>query len=98
MVEVLRWVSIVMLWIALAANLIAASMNISSRRKYLAAEKKVWDMLRDLGERPRITFCRNCEYRKKATVNDKGFLICPASGMEITDQDYCSYGEPVIKD
>ena len=22
-----------------------------------------------------------------------GFLICPASGMEITESDYCSYGE-----
>jgi hypothetical protein len=31
-------------------------------------------------------------YRQKAKVNRKGFLICPASGMEITDDDYCSYG------
>lgn len=23
----------------------------------------------------------------------KGFLICPASGMEIIDDDFCSYGE-----
>ena len=37
--------------------------------------------------------CEECEYRKDARVNKNGFLICPASGMEITDNDYCSYGE-----
>jgi hypothetical protein len=36
--------------------------------------------------------CGECRYRQKAKVNRKGFLICPASGMEITDDDYCSYG------
>ena len=39
-----------------------------------------------------VVFCRECMYRQKAKVNRKGFLICPASGMEITDDDYCSYG------
>lgn len=38
-------------------------------------------------------YCKDCEYRKKAKVNEKGFLICPASGMEITETDFCSYGE-----
>lgn len=37
--------------------------------------------------------CKFCEEKKRATVNEKGFLICPASGMEITDDDYCSYFE-----
>lgn len=37
--------------------------------------------------------CKDCSYFCKATVNKKGFLICPASGMEITDNDFCSYGE-----
>ena len=41
-----------------------------------------------------VVLCKNCEYKEKAKVNSKGFLICPASGMEITDGDYCSYGEP----
>ena len=36
--------------------------------------------------------CVKCEYYKKAEVKD-GFLICPASGMEITAWDYCSYYE-----
>lgn len=41
-----------------------------------------------------VVLCKNCEYKEKAKVNSKGFLICPTSGMEITDGDYCSYGEP----
>lgn len=39
-----------------------------------------------------VVRCGECEYHKEARVNKKGFLICPASGMEITDNDYCSYG------
>ena len=37
--------------------------------------------------------CRECEYAKNAKVNKKGFRICPASHMEIVDDDYCSCGE-----
>ena len=37
--------------------------------------------------------CKDCLYWDEAKVNEKGFLICPASGMEITDNDFCSYGE-----
>ena len=37
--------------------------------------------------------CVECKYKEQARVNKKGFLVCPASGMEITDKDYCSYGE-----
>lgn len=40
-----------------------------------------------------VVRCRECEYAKNAKVNKKGFLICPASHMEIVDDDYCSYGE-----
>lgn len=40
-----------------------------------------------------VVHCKDCKHMKKATANDKGFLICPASGMEITDNDFCSYGE-----
>lgn len=39
-----------------------------------------------------VVLCRDCVYRKAAKVNDYGFLICSASGMDITDDDYCSYG------
>lgn len=40
-----------------------------------------------------VVKCRECMYAKNAKVNKKGFLICPASHMEIVDDDYCSYGE-----
>lgn len=35
---------------------------------------------------------KDCVYKASAEVID-GFLICPASGMEICDDDFCSYGE-----
>lgn len=40
-----------------------------------------------------VVKCKECKYYESAKVNNKGFLICPASGMEITDNDFCSYGE-----
>lgn len=53
------------------------------------------DVIRKHNTRPalQIPRCKFCGNKKKATVNDKGFLICPASGMEITDADFCSYFE-----
>lgn len=38
--------------------------------------------------------CGECKAKEKAVINDKGLLICPASGMETTDNDFCSYFEP----
>lgn len=40
-----------------------------------------------------VVRCKECEYAKDAKINKKGFCICPASHMEITDDDFCSYGE-----
>lgn len=40
-----------------------------------------------------VVRCKDCTYWDKAVVNKKGFLICPASGMEIQADDFCSYGE-----
>ena len=40
-----------------------------------------------------VVRCRDCVYWQKAKMNRKGFLICPASGMEIMAKDFCSYGE-----
>jgi hypothetical protein len=40
-----------------------------------------------------VVRCKDCKYFQLAKVNNKGFLICSASGMEITETDYCSYGE-----
>lgn len=42
---------------------------------------------------PPIGRCRECKYKYEAKVNEKGFLICLASNMEIKDDDYCSYFE-----
>ena len=39
-----------------------------------------------------VVRCKNCKYYATAKANCKGFLICPASNMEITGNDYCSYG------
>ena len=41
----------------------------------------------------KVVRCKDCTYWDEAKVNSKGFLICPASGMEIFEIDYCSYGE-----
>lgn len=41
-----------------------------------------------------VTRCKDCAHKERATVNEKGFLICPASGMDITPDDFCSLGEP----
>lgn len=40
-----------------------------------------------------VVRCEKCVCWKMAKVNKKGFKICPASGMEITETDFCSYGE-----
>ena len=40
-----------------------------------------------------VVRCRNCKYFLDAKLNEKGFLICPANNMEITPDDFCSYGE-----
>ena len=45
-----------------------------------------------LREQAEIVKCKNCIYQKDAKVNCKGFIICTVSNMEITDDDYCSYG------
>ena len=46
---------------------------------------------------PPIGRCGKCETKKRAIVNANGFLICPVSGMEIIDNDFCSYFEPEEK-
>lgn len=57
----------------------------------LAVARKAIDALpaADVAE---VVRCKDCQYYQDAKTNKKGFLICPASGMEITETDYCSYG------
>lgn len=40
-----------------------------------------------------VVRCEYCTCWKETFVNSKGFRICPASGMDITENDFCSYGE-----
>lgn len=40
-----------------------------------------------------VVRCRACKYLVEATINANGFLICDISDMEITPDDFCSYGE-----
>lgn len=44
-----------------------------------------------------VVRCKDCQYYQDAKINKKGFLICPSSGMEITETDYCSYGARMSK-
>lgn len=41
-----------------------------------------------------VTRCKNCVHLVNATVNANEFLICGVSGMEITPDGFCSYGDP----
>lgn len=43
-----------------------------------------------------VVRCKDCIYNK-GEVNRKGFQICSANGMDITDHDYCSWGERMDK-
>lgn len=40
-----------------------------------------------------VVRCKDCKYLVDAVVNSNGFLICDISDMEITPEDFCSYGE-----
>lgn len=40
-----------------------------------------------------VVRCKDCKYYSRTKTNKKGYLICPASGMEIRPEDFCSYGE-----
>lgn len=67
--------------------------------KTLTEQLELLKRLRELAEADRegrlvVLPCKDCKYMAGALPNDKGFLICPASGMEIIPDDFCSYGEP----
>ena len=40
-----------------------------------------------------VVRCKDCKHFVNATINANGFLICDISDMEITPDDFCSYGE-----
>ena len=43
-----------------------------------------------------VVRCKDCLHVEGATVNAKGFLICPNTGMDIWDECYCAHGEKRI--
>lgn len=71
--------------------------GITSAAYKLGADKKsaLMELLVDWNTRPipLVGRCKDCTHKAKATVDAKGFLICHASGMEIAEDDYCSYFE-----
>lgn len=40
-----------------------------------------------------VVHCKDCKYFNRAEFNCKGFKICPASGMDVTPDDFCSYAD-----
>lgn len=93
MYEVLRWFSIACMWLAVALNIYAMTRSNKAYKKMKETESVFKKMMADYEGRPPVVYCCECDYYEKAEVNEKGFLICPASGMDITPNDYCSYSE-----
>ncbi len=42
-----------------------------------------------------VVHCEDCKHFNRAEFNCKGFKICPASGMDVTPDDYCSYADRI---
>lgn len=40
-----------------------------------------------------VVRCMDCKYWDERKTNSNEFMICPVSGMEIYETDFCSYGE-----
>lgn len=68
---------------------IAVPENEEQAKAYFWARKALQSTLTPPNEWVRV---KDCQYYQDAKTNKKGFLICPAFGMEITETDYCSYG------
>lgn len=45
-----------------------------------------------------VVRCKDCLHFEGATVNAKGFFICPNTGMDIWDECYCAHGERTDND
>ena len=42
-----------------------------------------------------VVRCRDCKYCDERTTNKKGFVVCNATHMDCTEDDFCSFGEKV---
>ena len=65
---------------------------------YVPRLRELYQLAAEALSEPEIIHCMACRYWTEAKVNEKGFLICPASGMEITECDFCSYAERRTED
>lgn len=45
-----------------------------------------------------VVRCKDCVHFEYARFNEKGFLICPDTGMDIWDECYCAHGERTDND
>lgn len=57
------------------------------------ADQKQMTVLYKKAEELPVVRCWQCVNKRKAKANENGILICPASGMEIADDAFCSYGK-----
>lgn len=60
----------------------------------VVAEEQLAQQAENVKDWVLVVHCKDCKYVLRAKWNKKGYRICPASHMEITDDDFCSYGEP----
>ena len=59
-------------------------------------DKKIFDTIVDL-QPEAVVRCNDCIY-KNGKINSKGFEVCDATGMDITDNDFCSWGARMEED
>lgn len=68
MVEVIRWISLGILWACIFVNAYCIAMNRKFQKRYEEAYKNCMSLL---------TFCENCEHYNPDAVS------CPNSGMKM---------------
>lgn len=79
----------IMYWENGEMNIGFSSYKLDYVRRWLNEE---FEVKRNVDVAP-VVRCKDCKYFVNATVNGNGFLICDISDMEITPNDFCSYGE-----
>ena len=70
---------------------VAEANHMRTLERFLEAQERITELT--AVDAVEVVFCKDCIYQKDAKVNCKGFIICSVSNMEITDDDYCSYGK-----
>ena len=70
----------------------ADKMAVEEVAAFVSAQAKITDSA-NREDAVQVVRCKDCEHFENATVNAKGFLICPNTGMDIWDECYCAHGE-----